>query len=230
MITSTQFQVFLHTASSKAFDDGQRLCVLNWKEPSAAAKKLNPAAKKLPSMCVNIPAITLTVQPEELCNLLTDTFHAMQDEAIRIAIETSIGDYSGQTILFSDFTISEDVFSVAGILEANEPKRLSKDMLAKWFDTSLRDNLIFSVAAKAGYTPDKFSTLDTSILSGFDKSVATVKDVLLRFSAPVTPKFNEATTAALIRAVSAADPSSIKQTLLSKLSPKTADVDLADLL
>lgn len=226
MTTISTYPVTLHTSTSKPTSDDHRLVILNSKEPSAAAKKLKPNLKKLPALCISIPAIKVLVTPTELAELLQTSFNKMQDECIRDDINRQIGEYTGQQIEWSKTFVADNVFSLTGVIEANKPQRLTLDMISSWFDTSVDEKLALAIAAKKGFADlEAFAAMDEANKNAVQTAVNQRRELLMKLSAPVTPRFNDNITEQLIKCVQLADDSNIKSNLLSKLAPKTVTVE-----
>lgn len=220
MTTINTYPVTIHTDNSAALAADHRLCVMHWKEPTAKARLTNAAIKKLPSLCVSIPAIKLVVQPQIIASAMQSAFEDMQKSAIQTECERQIGIYTGQQLTMP--VITESIFSLDTMAASAVSGRKSKDMLAQWFDTSLQDNLFMAVAARKGYD----ITNPAIVVPDHDQAALLaacnqVKELLSSLAAPTT-KYAPHILSQLIKATELANDDSTKTWLLNKLSSLSA--------
>src|SRR3990172_1508944 len=141
----------------------QRLAKIGYK-----TTKKNPA--KFPNVAVSVPPITEfdeTILERALPYLVT-VFENAQDGIIRSLYESSMGQLR---------EVSDDDISPAACLafleaEANG-SRLTKEMIASWFDSEVSENLTVLVAEKLGFTD-----LTTDNMVVVKKHVSIYRDII----------------------------------------------------
>lgn len=217
---TTTYITRIHTDNAKPDHPDHRLCVLHWKEPTAKAKLATANLKKLPSLCISIPAIKLSVTPLIIASAMQGAFEDMQKSAIQAECERQIGTYTGQQLTLP--TIADNIFSLETIASTSIGGRKSKDMLLAWFDTNLSDNLFLAVASKRGYD---MTASDTNVPEQDQKAITQacdqVKELLASLAAPTT-KYAPHILSQLTKAVELANDDSTKTWFMNKLNSLTA--------
>lgn len=157
-------------AGDKALS-GQRLAKVWYK-----TTKKNPA--KFPSVAVSIPPIlmsTLTEQQREALDpFLRTLLENAQDGIVKSLYESSQG--SLKTVQDSEISVDACI----GFLRAeSEGSRLTAEMIEKWFDSELAENLFALVTQKLGFlSNDADATLTPDQEKTVEKHVRIYRDVM----------------------------------------------------
>lgn len=137
--------------SSEAMSD-QRLAKVGYK-----STKKTPA--KFKSVCASVPAIA-ELAPEQIQKLLPficDMLESAQDGIFRSLYESA----DGMLEVLTDDDISVDA-CISYLSAEKSGDRLNKEMLERWFDEQMLDNLTVVIAEKLGFdlsTPDQLVTI-----------------------------------------------------------------------
>lgn len=125
--------------TSKPLSD-QRLAKVGYK-----SSKANPA--KFPSVCASIPFLTnwSETQSESLRPYIVQLVQDTQDKILRSLYESSDGSLSS----VSDDDLSMDQV-IAYLQSESAGDRLTKERIAEWFDSSMKDNLTVVIMEKLG--------------------------------------------------------------------------------
>lgn len=124
-----------------------RLVVVRWKqtEEMTKSKKVAPSA-----VCVPVPMLAISVEPECLATALLAACQDMQDRVVRRYIESCIFNQAGLNM--ATLVVPSELVTANGIaaFQAEEAisKRLSKDGIGSWFDRCLRESLEMAFASK----------------------------------------------------------------------------------
>lgn len=88
---------------------------------------------------VDIPAVTLTVQPASLQVVMQSAFYDMQDKLIAAHIHATLGKAPLAAGRSPEVALSEEIFSVAAVIAANsgDNSKLSKAAIGAWYDAEL---------------------------------------------------------------------------------------------
>lgn len=140
--------VYYVEGMEKRVMEGYRLSLIRWKTPSKEVK--NAAYKKLASVCVPVPSISLTVVPDCLANAMSEAISELQDKAIRSIVAGKLEEDGSYPL--TSIVIPEALGTPAGLAawQAVEAAsgRLSKDSLSSWFDAVLADALVDAVSSR----------------------------------------------------------------------------------
>lgn len=212
MTTINTVLVSLFTANSKPTDTSHRLVTFRWKSMKGK-KALSP------DLCTSIPNETISCNPSFLSELATDAFHDMQKEIMLSTIEQQLeAGISPANLSPIDLdTISKA--SVATYFSARAAgDRLTKALVEAWFDTELNDTLFLAFANKKGF--NETNTPNETEEALLNKACNNVKQLLLAFSAPKLPNYNEVVTSQLTKMValiSDTSTSTVTKKIQSKL-------------
>lgn len=155
-MTYIPYQVQHLTNSSASYlPAGHRLAEITWKTPTN--EKNNAAYKKPASTCVAIPLINLTIQPSVLQTALIAAFEALQDAVIRHHISQHLLRDSAMNL--ATIIIPSDILTPEGVAAFQAAQatsaKLSKELLATWFDCSIKDQLEEKLALIPGMDEKK---------------------------------------------------------------------------
>lgn len=168
--------VSLHTDNSKPIDNTYRLAILRWKKTDS-----NP--KPHPAICIQVPVTSIVIEPAILEKSLSAQFQELQDIVLRSHVETS-----GIDTVLAAKAIPATICNpeaVAAFQEAEtESKRLSKDSLEKWYDNYVSDNLLLTLANKAGFGTDPNYPITDDQLSTLNKTIAVTKTAIASLAGP----------------------------------------------
>jgi len=130
-----------------------RLSITRWRLTDAAKTKAAKEGKKLlerSPVCVAIPVINVTVQPEILASALSQCLAELQDLIVSEAINKAIADDTA--VVLTTIEIDPDSVTDVGIAawQANKAMsgRLSSDTIGNWFDTALAEHLQIAIVSK----------------------------------------------------------------------------------
>lgn len=135
--TAKFLPIILHTDSAKPATPADRLVVIRFKE------KKGSATPKSPSYCVSIPDTEVFCTDELLNKLATSAFQQLQDDIIRERVETFLEDSSIRKEI-NALEVNETAVSLYFDRVATSG-RLSKDLLASWFDETLAEELAIAL-------------------------------------------------------------------------------------
>ena len=139
----TPFQLYSYTdgAEDKVLE-GYRAAIIRGREPGEAAKA--KGVKKLPTMIVALPRITLTVTPLVLQASMTDALAKMQDAAVRSHIDSLLVKEPG--IMLAGQMVPQEIGNAEGLASFNATNgvsgRLTKEKLATWYKDTLMEALM----------------------------------------------------------------------------------------
>lgn len=156
-------------AGDKALS-GQRLAKIGYKKTKNQTNPLQSVAVSVPFIAVD--SITTNVQRllPHICTML----ESAQDGIIRSLYESS----AGALKIVQDSEIS--VEACIGFLEAEAAgNRLTSELVEKWFDAELADNVFAMLAQKLGFlSNDSDATLTDAQETTVQKHVKVYRDVL----------------------------------------------------
>lgn len=211
----TQYVVGIHTDSTKPTNESHRLSVIAFKTPS---DKKNDATYKRPvTRSVSVPQITLTIQPDVIRDALQAAYYDLQDQVIREIVVSSLdagmqaADGTLKKIVIDSNQISLEACA-AFYARKSIGTKLSKDMLASWFDSDLATQLELALIS-ALKLPEQPAPEEQAKL---DAAVKQHRNLIVSLAAP-TASLPDHITKQLQRAVNLADDSPVKTTLSDKL-------------
>jgi hypothetical protein len=216
------YPVTLYTDSSRPANSDHRLVVISWKTPQKEVS--NPSYKKPPTLCISIPAISITCEPSVLSAAITAAFHDMQNSYLR----EKINDKSVEQRLemtFSSQDLSPDAIA-AWISSTASGGRLSADRISAWFTSAVSEPLTLLLANKMQLSDEP----SAEQLERLQKAIEQRRVLLTKIAGPGTP-FGADITKQLIAAVQPAEESLIKQQVLAKLSSYISNsIELEDFI
>lgn len=189
-------------------DANYRLSVVRWKTPKD--QKENASFKARPAICVAVPKVVLSVQPEALNAAMQDALNELQDNVIRSALNAAIEENTAINLVGA--TIDKNTLTADGIAswsrEQSVSGRLSKEAIGAWFDSKLSDELGIKIA-------ETNPTIDADKL---EKAVRQHREILMQLASP-RAAMPEKLASQLQRAVNLVPGSDkVKETLNAKLA------------
>ena len=213
MTSNEQISSVVTYSESMLPADGMRLYVCRWKE-TKKADGTKQAAKQ--SVAVQVPQARLgEVKPVVLADALNDALLELQDGLLRKLIE------DGKiAIKWSDVDFEAIAAYAASV---SQSKKLSKAVIASWFDASIADKLLVALHAAFGLPQDLNDVQARKLMLAVDQH----KQEFLKLAAP-SPAIAVKTATSLMRAVSklVEDDDSIGQVVKQKLEPLTVERSL----
>lgn len=143
---------------------GQRLAKIGYKDRGGKKAKYS-------SVAVSVPMIPVTEIESNIKRLLPHIgtlLETAQDGVIRSLYESAQGELQS----VSDADISIDA-CIAYLEAESNGSRLTKEMIASWFDSEVKDNLFVVLAEKLG-----FSEVNTEQTQVINKHVSTYRELL----------------------------------------------------
>lgn len=110
----------------------------------------NSSYVRTPTLCVALPAISITVTPTSLQDAMVAALEEMQDSAVRSFITRSTEGSSG--VGLSTLVVPQELGTASGVAAASLAKapslRLTKEGIEKWFTSEIEVQLVELVASK----------------------------------------------------------------------------------
>ena len=163
----------IHTDKSEGMVlSTDRLVVVRWKQTDEMTKQ----GKKAPStVCVPVPLLALSIEPECLLAAMNDALCDIQDKAVRKYIESVI--LNDTSVALASIVVPSDLLTAQGLAmfasEEATSKRLSKDGIASWFDAKMKEPLEMAFASRSG--------VDDATL---EKAIKQHREILCKLASP----------------------------------------------
>lgn len=167
MSISTRHSVVPFIAGKSQAMNGQRLSKVGY-------KTTEKQKAKFPSVCASVPMIAsseILANSEALIPYVKTLLEDAQDKILKSLYESSDG-----TLL----SVGDDDLSISSILAFLESEstggRLTKDVVSKWFDSTIAENLTVVLADKLGFSEltDENEKVIGKHLNGFKELIALI--------------------------------------------------------
>ncbi len=146
-VANTHTVVEYNSGVTKALS-GQRLSTHSWK-----TTKVGDTEYKRPSVCVSIPLVTSAEIAENVTALIPVIASFLQDTQDKMIRESLNVGKHGEYV-----HVTQESISVGAMIEwlesSNESGRLTKEVVAEWFDAEIAETLMVELAVKLGVSEE----------------------------------------------------------------------------
>lgn len=217
------------TDRSKPANTDNYLCDVSFKEHSATSKKPKPSwwigGKKPVNVCIDIPKLQITCEPEAIGKALSEHFQELQRQRFREFVENYIRENRANPIgvQFDDEVLAPEAIAT-WYTETSNGGRLTGEAIEAWFQeatTSIGTYLSEQYLA-AGKSEQEISTVL------LPKSLVGLSAAFKMFA---TPGYRQDAkqAAKFLKVVLAAEENDVQQKLVRKLNAWIADANELDL-
>lgn len=215
-IVSPFHDVEVFTAKSKPLD-GQRLSIITFKTPKD--QKDNKEYKKPQNRCVSVPCLKLKSDPDVISSAMQALFEELQDSVIRKHVVAAIEDEA------KIITVSNDQISFAACAayaaENAISGKLTKDVIATWFDENMDEKITIALAAAMKLPTEN---IKQEQLDALNLAVKQHKELFSKCAATV-PSIAPKIAKSLLNALKLVEEDRVQMALVSKLKPLANPAD-----